>query len=117
MLSVRDGNRTNGEYQLMTALLSRKPTKREIDMVVEAAFNALPEGVYAHQSAAQFVSLVAFAEQFTPLSNLSEVAPAAYRHNVEQALMMGNIGATGRSRPAFEAARMALKELLEGFAE
>ena len=101
----------------MPPLLSRKPTKREIDTVVEAAFNALPESVYAHQSAAQFVSLVAFAERFTPLSNLSEVAPAAYRHNVEQALTMGNIGATGRSKPAFEAARGALKELLEGYSE
>ena len=68
----------------MQTLLSRKPTKREIDMVVEASLNALPEGIYAHQPAAQFVSLVAFAERFTPLSNLAEVAPVAYRHNVER---------------------------------
>ena len=91
----------------MQPILSRKPTPREIDVVVTAAFNV------AHDlSIAKFASLLAFSERFSPLSNLIDVAPHNYRDRLEQAVRIGNIYASGNNRIAYEAARKALAGML-----
>ncbi len=92
----------------MRDLLTRKPTQREIDTVVGAAHDVVP-----NLSIARYVSLYAFVEWFTPLSNLVDIAPFAYRHNIEQALRMGSMYATGNNHPAYEAAKAALAKLME----